>query len=74
VIDADLAGVWFGIGNYDKTFYYLNQCVDKKMGPISYFLEYPAYQGIKDDPRYQDLLHRIGLEMETESGKMNVAG
>ena len=62
VIDADLAGVWFGIGNMDKTFYYLNQCVDKRMGPVSYFLEYPAYKGIKDDPRYEDLKKRINVE------------
>jgi adenylate cyclase len=61
VIDADLAGVWFGLGNRDKTFYYLNQCVDKRMGPVSYFLEYPAYKGIKDDPRYYQLLNRMGL-------------
>ena len=61
VIDADLAGVWFGLGDHDKTFYYLNQCVDKRMGPVSYFLEYPAYSGIKKDPRYHDLLKRLGL-------------
>lgn len=62
VIDADIAGVWFGLGNYDKTFYYLNQCIDKRMGPISYFLEYPAYRGIKDDPRYLDILERLSLK------------
>jgi hypothetical protein len=55
VIDADLAAVWFAIGDYDKTFYYLNQCVDKRMGPVSYFLEYPAYKGIKEHPRYTEL-------------------
>ena len=43
VIDADLAAVWYALGDLDKTFYYLNQCVDKRMGPVSYFLEYPAY-------------------------------
>ena len=61
VIDADLAGVWFGLDDYDKTFYYLNQCVDKRMGPVSYFLEYPAYSGIKKDPRYADIMKRLGL-------------
>ena len=62
VIDADLAAVWFGLGDYDKAFYYLNQCVDKRMGPVSYFMEYPAYKAIKKDPRYKLLLKRIGLE------------
>lgn len=61
VIDADLAAVWWGLGDSDKTFYYLEQCIEKRMGPILFFLEYPAYRGIKDDPRYPALEKRIGL-------------
>ena len=61
VIDADLAAVWYGLGDLDKTFYYINQCVDKRMGPVNYFLEYPAYKGIKDDPRYEELKKRTGV-------------
>ena len=61
VIDADLAAIWFGLNDYDKTFYYLNQCLNKRMGPISYFLEYPAYSGVKKDPRYKELMRRQGL-------------
>lgn len=58
VIDADIAAIWYGLGDLDKTFYYLNRCVDKRMGPVSYFLEYPAYRGIKKDPRYEALRKR----------------
>jgi len=61
VLDADLAAVWFGLGDYDKTFYYLNQCIDKRIGPVSYFLEYPAYKEIKKDPRYLLIKERIGV-------------
>jgi adenylate cyclase len=61
VIDADLAGVWFGLGNYDKAFHYLGQCVEKRMGPVAYFLEYPAYDGIKNDSRYLQLRQKMGL-------------
>jgi tetratricopeptide (TPR) repeat protein len=61
VIDADLAGVWFGLGNIDKTFHYLNQCIDKGMGgSVNYVMEYPAYNGIKDDPRYNEIRKRTG--------------
>lgn len=59
VIDSDLAVVWFGLGNTDKTFYYLNQTVDKKMGPVSYMLSYPVYKPIRKDPRYAKLLERL---------------
>jgi adenylate cyclase len=61
VIDADLAAVWFGLGDMDKTFYYINQCIDKRMGPVNYFLEFPVYKGIKDDPRYAELKKRTGV-------------
>ena len=61
VIDADLGAVWFGIGDLDKAFYYLNQCIEKRMGPASYFLEYPAYRGIKNDPRYEALREKMNV-------------
>lgn len=59
VIDADMAAVWFGLDNYDKTFYHLNKCIDKRMGPVNYFIEYPPYRIIKQDPRYDDLKKRM---------------
>jgi adenylate cyclase len=62
VIDADLAAVWWGMDNSDKTFYYIEQCIEKRMGPVSYFLEYPAYKGIKDDPRYHALKERMKID------------
>ncbi len=61
VIDADLAAVWYGLGDTDKAFHYLNQCIDKRMGPVSYYLEYPVYKGVKTDPRYELLRKRIGV-------------
>ncbi|HZI54043.1 MAG TPA: adenylate/guanylate cyclase domain-containing protein [Chitinophagaceae bacterium] len=62
VIAADLAAVWFGLNDVDKTFYYLNQCIDKRMGPVIYFLEYPPYKKIKSDPRYEELKTRLGFK------------
>ena len=74
VIDADLAAVWFSLGDLDKTFYYINQCIDKRMGPVSYFLEYPAYEGIKDDPRYNEIMERLELPLKKESNNTSRAG
>jgi len=62
IVDADLAGVWFALGDLDKAFYYVNKTIDKRMGPVSYFLEYPTFKTIKNDPRYRELLKRIGVE------------
>ncbi len=46
-IDADLASAWFALDDYDKTFYYINQCVDKRMGRLNYFIEHPGCKEIK---------------------------
>ena len=62
VVDADLAAVWYSLGDLDKSFHYINICVDKRMGPVNYFLEYPAYKGVKDDPRYAALIKKMGIK------------
>lgn len=55
VIDADLVGIWFALGNMDKVFYHISQCVEKRTAPVNYFLEYPVFKGLSDDPRYAAL-------------------
>jgi adenylate cyclase len=62
VVDADLAAIWLGLGDYDKVFYYINQCIEKRMGPAGYFLEYPPYKVLKNDPRYIELKRKAGIE------------
>ncbi len=44
--------------------YYLGRAVDKRLGPISYFLEYPPYKSVKKDPRYKELLRKQGFGEE----------
>jgi TolB-like protein/Flp pilus assembly protein TadD len=61
VVDGDLAAVWLGIGDVDKTFYYLNECIDKRMGPVACFIEYPPYKVVKADARYHELKKRMGI-------------
>jgi TolB-like protein/lipopolysaccharide biosynthesis regulator YciM len=61
VVDGDLAAVWLGIGDIDKVFYYLNECIDKRMGPVACFIEYPPYKVVKADPRYSELKKRMGI-------------
>lgn len=61
VIDTDLSFAWLGVGDLEKTFYYLNQCIDKRIGPVSYFLQYPPFEALKNDPRYKELKKRMGI-------------
>lgn len=61
VIDADLVGIWLALGNADKAFYHINQCIEKRMAPVNYFLEYPVFKELRMDPRYSDLKSRMNL-------------
>ena len=61
VVDTDIAAVWFALGDYDKMFYYLNRAIEKRTAPIFFFLEYPLFEKIKDDPRLLELRKKAGL-------------
>jgi TolB-like protein/class 3 adenylate cyclase/Tfp pilus assembly protein PilF len=55
VLDGDLVGIWFALGNLDKVFYHIEQCIIKRASPINFFLEYPTFKSIKNDPRLVEL-------------------
>ena len=61
VIDAELSAEWYVLRNLDKAFYYINHCINKRMGPVNYFLEYRACKGVKGDPRYEESKRRTGV-------------
>jgi TolB-like protein len=67
VVDADLVGIWFALGNMDKVFYHISQCVEKRTAPVNYFLEYPVFKGLSKDPRYAKLTLRPHVNSKTES-------
>lgn len=55
VIDGDLIGIWFALGDMDKTFYHIGECVRKRVSPVNFILEYPVFKELKKDPRYFEL-------------------
>jgi adenylate cyclase len=61
VIDIDLAMIWWSLGNKDKTFHYLFQCIDKKMGVVAILIDHPMFKGIAEDPRYQLVKEKLKL-------------
>ena len=61
VVDGDLVGLWFSLGNWDKVFYHINQCVEKRTAPINMFLEYPVFEALKKDPRYAELKKKVAV-------------
>ena len=61
ILDGDLVVLWYSLGNYDKVFYHINQCVEKRMAPVNMFLEYPAFDDLKKDPRYEELKKKFAV-------------
>ena len=55
VVDGDLVAVWLAVGNFDKVFYHIRQCIEKRTAPINFFLQYPPFKILKSDPRYHEL-------------------
>jgi len=70
IVDADLAAVYFGLGDLDKSFAHLDICLDNKMA-VNYFLEFPNFRESKKDPRYNALLKRMGVDNFRQPASIN---
>jgi tetratricopeptide (TPR) repeat protein len=59
VLDGDLIGIWYALGDFDKVFFYINECIRKRISPPTFFLEYPPFTALKKDPRYEEVKRKI---------------
>ena len=65
--DLDFAFIYTGFGDYDRAYYHLDRTYDQRMGVactgIIYCIRYPMISdGLRSDPRFIQLLTRMGLE------------
>jgi len=58
--------LYLGIGDVEHVFEWLDKAAEARDVLLCYLKVGPIYDSIRDDPRYADLLHRIGLA-EAES-------
>jgi len=56
------AGLHFSLGENEKGFEWLEKSYSRKEDDLLYIRTDELFDGIRSDPRYQDLLKRIGLE------------
>jgi hypothetical protein len=61
VVEGDLLAIYFALGDMDKTFYYVERYIEKRIAPASYFLQYPSFKELRKDPRYKELIKREGI-------------
>jgi tetratricopeptide (TPR) repeat protein len=63
-LPVNLAGVYTILGNKDRAFYWLEQAYKRGPGPgfpLWTMKFYPEFDPLHSDPRFKDLVHRIGL-------------
>lgn len=57
----DLAKVYAGLEEKDKAFEWLEKDYKDRSGDLPYVSWHPAFDSLRDDPRYEDLLRRMCL-------------
>jgi tetratricopeptide (TPR) repeat protein len=58
---ALIAGTYAFLGEKDRAFTWLEKAYGEKSGFLSYIKSHPNFDSLRSDPRYADLLKRMGL-------------
>jgi serine/threonine-protein kinase len=57
-----LAAAYAKLGEQDKAFEWLEKAYERRNSSLPYLAVNPDFDPLRDDPRFDDLLRRIGLE------------
>lgn len=53
---------YLGLGENNEAFVWLEQAYQEKSNTLQWLKVHPYYDPIRNDPRFKDLLHRVGLD------------
>jgi eukaryotic-like serine/threonine-protein kinase len=56
-----VARVYLGLGDIDRAFELLNKACDERYGYLAYLNVEPLFDSIRSDPRFVELVRRVGL-------------
>jgi TolB-like protein/Tfp pilus assembly protein PilF len=62
VSGESIAAVYIALGEYDNAFSWLERAFQEHSAPLYSFAFYPDFRPVRSDPRFADLLRRIGLD------------
>ncbi|MEO6131268.1 MAG: tetratricopeptide repeat protein [Saprospiraceae bacterium] len=66
ILDTDYAFLYSGLKEYDKAFHFLNRTYERRVGiaclGMIFCIRYPMLNELKTDPRFDQLLTKMGLE------------
>ncbi|MCI0415957.1 protein kinase [bacterium] len=58
---VDIAAIYISLGNKEKALEWLEKAYEMRNDQITYINKEPRFDLLRSDPRFQDLLHRIGF-------------
>ncbi len=61
IIDIDQSIIYGALGDIDKTFEYLEKAYEKHLSGLLFIKIHPAWRQLDHDPRYHELIEKIGL-------------
>lgn len=61
VTPAALANVYIGLGDKDKAFVWLEKAYQERSNYLAYVKVFPLLDPVRSDPRFTDLVQRVGL-------------
>jgi len=56
-----LAAIWAALGNFDRAFAWMDRARKQRLFPMTYVKVDPLWSGLRSDPRFAELLGRMGL-------------
>ena len=57
-----VARIYLGLGEIDRVFELLEKALDERYGYLAYLYVEPMFDPVRDDPRFVDLAHRVGIK------------
>src|SRR5215510_4436593 len=61
-LGLDVAAVYAGLGDKDQVFVWLEKDFQSHTGLLSQIMNQPPFESLRSDPRFADLLRRMGLK------------
>ncbi len=58
---AAFVNAWLGLGDNEQAFYWLDQAYREQSNILQFVKTHPYFDPIRGDPRFVDLVHRVGL-------------
>jgi TolB-like protein len=58
---ASFVKAYLGLGEYDRAFFWLEEAYKEQSNILQFLKVHPIFDPIRNDPRFADLVHRVGL-------------